>query len=61
MHLIFLLMCAKFEGYYIWLRVCVLWQFFASVWKEEKTKKMSNFLEACISEMANTIYLKFGL
>ena len=33
-----------------WLCVCILWQFFASVRKEEeKEKKMSNFLKAYIS------------
>jgi len=36
-------------------------EFFASVRKEEKAKKMSNFLKAYISRMAYTIYFKFGM
>ena len=50
-------MCTKFEGY-----VLVFYDsFFTKVWKEEKIRKINDFLKAQISELAGTIYFRSGM
>ena len=48
----------------IWLHICILWQFFASVQKKKRRKnprKMSDFLKAYISGMASMISFRPGM